>query len=163
DGSDLRFIAADDKTPLKHHVEKWDPQSELALVWVLVPTLAPGAEGVVWLYYGNQKATSVDDAKGVLDASHVAVFHFEEADGPARGARGYGNSGGQVPAGRNTASIIGNGAQFDGGDGLSVAMPPSLKFPGVTLAAWVKIEAPGKGTIASLGDAALVLDGVTLA
>ncbi|MGT2504603.1 hypothetical protein ACVOMS_34880 [Bradyrhizobium guangxiense] len=24
DGSDLRFVATDDKTPLKHHIEKWD-------------------------------------------------------------------------------------------------------------------------------------------
>ncbi len=34
DGSDLRFVAGDDKTPLKYHVEKYDPLLNEALVWV---------------------------------------------------------------------------------------------------------------------------------
>src|SRR5262249_24579372 len=42
DGSDLRFVAADDKTVLKHYVERFDSANELAIVWVQVPTLAPG-------------------------------------------------------------------------------------------------------------------------
>src|SRR5262249_50477342 len=61
DGADLRFVTVDDRTPLKHHVEKWDPQSDQALVWVLAPSLAPGqSDGTLWLYYGNAKAPSVD-------------------------------------------------------------------------------------------------------
>src|SRR5689334_12465586 len=36
DGSDLRFVAGDDKTPLKHHVEKFDALLGEALVWVAV-------------------------------------------------------------------------------------------------------------------------------
>ena len=43
DGSDLRFIAADDKTPLKSHIEKFDAINELAIVWVQVPKVAAGA------------------------------------------------------------------------------------------------------------------------
>src|SRR6516225_7290562 len=42
DGSDLRFMSADDKTPLKFHIEKFDPKLEIALVWVKVPQLAGG-------------------------------------------------------------------------------------------------------------------------
>jgi biopolymer transport protein ExbB len=34
DGSDFRFIAADDKTPLKFHIERFDAQTQIALVWV---------------------------------------------------------------------------------------------------------------------------------
>jgi len=37
DGSDLRFVASDDKTPLKYHVERYDPTSNLAFVWVKIP------------------------------------------------------------------------------------------------------------------------------
>src|ERR1700741_962300 len=171
DGSDLRFVAAAAKTPLKHHLEKWDPQSELALAWVLVPALAPGqADAALWLYYGNAKAPSVDDAKGVLDAQHVAVFHFAESDGAPRGATGFANHAAQAPAGRNPAAIIGSGAMFDGGEGLIVHIAPSLKFsaaPGVTLSAWVKLDAPSKGTLVFVGDkgkgVALALDGLALA
>src|SRR5215510_10006172 len=31
DGGDLRFLAADDKTPLKFHIERYDPQNQMAL------------------------------------------------------------------------------------------------------------------------------------
>ncbi|MGL1363030.1 DUF2341 domain-containing protein, partial [Vibrio parahaemolyticus] len=44
DGSDLRFVAADDKTPLKYHFEKYDSLAGEALVWVALPTLQPGAK-----------------------------------------------------------------------------------------------------------------------
>jgi len=64
DGSDLRFIASDDKTPLKFHIEKFDGLNELALVWVQLPTLAPGSKAdFIWLYYGNPNAPSASDAK----------------------------------------------------------------------------------------------------
>ena len=41
DGSDLRFIAADDKTELKYHIEKFDFINELAIVWVQLPKADP--------------------------------------------------------------------------------------------------------------------------
>src|SRR5580704_8691740 len=44
DGGDLRFVAADDKTPLKHHFEKYDSLLGEALVWVSIPDLKPGAK-----------------------------------------------------------------------------------------------------------------------
>src|SRR6185312_3802652 len=34
DGSDLRFVAADDKTPLKFHIESYDNLLGVALIWV---------------------------------------------------------------------------------------------------------------------------------
>src|SRR6266508_1801279 len=55
-GSDLRFVAADDKTPLKHQLEKWDPLLGEALIWVGVPEIKPGARTELWLYFGNPKA-----------------------------------------------------------------------------------------------------------
>src|ERR1700749_262623 len=42
DGSDLRFVAGDDKTPLKYHIEKFDPLLAEGLIWVAVPNVAPG-------------------------------------------------------------------------------------------------------------------------
>ncbi|MEI6721500.1 MAG: DUF2341 domain-containing protein, partial [Betaproteobacteria bacterium] len=81
DGSDLRFVAADDKTLLKHVIERFDAANELAVVWVQVPLLAPGnAAQSVWLYHGNPKAPEASDAKGVFDAGSV-VFNFSEAGG----------------------------------------------------------------------------------
>ena len=37
DGADIRFVASDDKTPLKYHIERYDPTEEMVLIWVKVP------------------------------------------------------------------------------------------------------------------------------
>ncbi|MBV8032568.1 MAG: DUF2341 domain-containing protein [Betaproteobacteria bacterium] len=157
DGSDLRFVAADDKTPLKHSVEKWDAATELALAWVLVPTLAPGAQNsAIWLYSGNPKAPSIDDAKGVLDPQHLAVFHFAENAGAARDSTGFGNNASKGPPQRNPASLIGGGAVFDGKEALVVPASPSIKFGaagGLTFSAWVRPSA-AEGTLFALRDGA---------
>ncbi len=41
DGSDIRMIADDDKTPLAFHIEKYDSLLGEAFVWVKVPDLKP--------------------------------------------------------------------------------------------------------------------------
>src|SRR5262245_61310147 len=57
DGGDLRFVAGDDKTPLKYSIELWDPLNELALIWVRVPQVPGNSQAqFLWLYYGNPKA-----------------------------------------------------------------------------------------------------------
>ncbi|HYN55328.1 MAG TPA: DUF2341 domain-containing protein, partial [Methylotenera sp.] len=79
DGSDLRFIAADDKTELKYYVEKFDGLNELAIVWVQIPKIAiSDKEAHFWLYSGNENATSTSNAKAVVDANTVANFHFAD-------------------------------------------------------------------------------------
>jgi biopolymer transport protein ExbB len=169
DGSDLRFVAADDKTPLRHHLEKWDPEADIGLAWVNLPALAPGADAAIWLYYGNAKAAKAEDVKGTYDPAQVVVLHFSEAEGMARDATGYANNPAEAPPARNPASIIGNGAQFNGGEGLTIPISPSLKFTpagGLTFSAWVKVDAAGKGTLVAVGDkdkrVELALEGAAL-
>ena len=53
DGSDIRFVAADDKTLLPYHVEKYDSLLNEAFIWVKIADLAPGAKTSFWLYYGD--------------------------------------------------------------------------------------------------------------
>ena len=57
-GADFRFVAADDKTPLKYHIEKFDAASQIALIWVKVPTLKPqSVDNKIYLYFANQAAS----------------------------------------------------------------------------------------------------------
>jgi biopolymer transport protein ExbB len=80
DGSDLRFVADDHKTELKHHVEKWDSLLNEAYVWVQVPELKPATATSIWLYYGNTtEAVTVDPAKETYDDNTVLVYHFGDA------------------------------------------------------------------------------------
>ncbi len=100
DGGDLRFVGADDKTPLMHHVEKYDPLLGEALVWVNVPDLKPGTKSDIWLYYGNPKAPAAVDAKGTYDPDTLLVYHFAERGTPAQDVVGVGEPCAKRRAGR---------------------------------------------------------------
>jgi biopolymer transport protein ExbB len=79
DGSDLRFVAADDKTVLKHHIERYDALNELAVVWVQVPLVASGdTPATLYAYFGNAAVGGVQDSKATFDASTVGVWHFSD-------------------------------------------------------------------------------------
>ena len=67
DGTDLRFIAADDKTPLAFHTEKFDSLLHEALVWVKLPEVKPSAKTEFWLYYSNPAAERTGDPKTSYD------------------------------------------------------------------------------------------------
>lgn len=125
DGSDLRFVATDDKTPLKHHIEKWDSLLGEALVWVSVPNVAPGAKSDFWIYYGNKKAVATNDAKGTYDADTALVYHFNERGTPAIDSSVWANNAQSVgqPA---DGSLIGTGLRLDGRNIVTLPASPSL-------------------------------------
>src|SRR5262245_46171353 len=70
DGSDIRFLAEDNKTILPYHIEKYDTLMGEAFIWVKVPDVKPGAKTSFWLYYGNAspKVVQSSDAKNTYDA-----------------------------------------------------------------------------------------------
>lgn len=143
DGGDLRFIAADDKTPLKYHVEKYDSLLGEALIWVGVPDLKPGAKNEIWLYYGNQKAPAAVDAKGTYDPDTVLVYHFAERGGPAQDSTAWANSAQSAIAAADGA-MIGQGARFDGQTSVTLPGSPSLVVAEggeLSWSLWVKMSA----------------------
>ena len=146
DGSDLRFVSADDKIPLKFHIEKFDPKLAMALVWVRVPLLAGGgAQDSVWLYYGNESSAPGQEAGATYDAGQVLVYHLGEEQGGAKDATSYGNHSADFAGTHSVPSVIGNGYSFKGGEKLIVARSSSLNFAkGLTFSAWVRIADPLK-------------------
>jgi biopolymer transport protein ExbB len=149
DGGDLRFIASDDKTPLKHHVEKYDSLLGEALVWVSVPDLKPGTKNDIWLYYGNQKAPTAIDAKGTYDPDTLLVYHFNDRGTPAQDVTAWANSAqNAVPAA--DGAIIGQGARLDGQTAIALPGSPSLVLAEggeLTWSLWVKMTAPQPGAV----------------
>ena len=140
DGSDLRFVASDDKTPLKHHIEKYDSLLGEALVWVAVPNLQPGAKADIWLYSGNKKAVATGDPKGTYDADTQLVYHFNERGTPALDSSVWANNAQSVgqPA---DGSLIGTGLRLDGRAALTLPASSSLAFSDstpLTWSAWIK-------------------------
>jgi biopolymer transport protein ExbB len=139
DAGDLRFIAADDKTPLKFHLEKFDPLLGEALAWVAIPDLKPGARTLFWIYSGNPKAVAAEDVKGTYDPGTALVYHFTERDQPARDSSPWGNQA--LGAGRAAeGAIIGRGLRLEGTP-LGIPGGPSLAWSAggqMTWSLWVK-------------------------
>jgi biopolymer transport protein ExbB len=143
DGSDLRFVAGDDKTPLKYHIEKFDSLLGEAFVWVDVPDLKPGAKTSLWLYYGNKKAVAAEDAKGTYDPDAVLVYHFAEHGIPARDWTSWGNNASSAGLAAD-GSLIGPGLRLDGQTTVPLPTSPSLNWTdgdALTWSAWVKMSA----------------------
>ena len=139
-GADLRFMAADDATPLKHHVEKLDPINNMALFWVKIPQLAAGTTDKIYMYYGNQAATSTNDSGGSFDEATVLALHFDDASTP-QDKSFNGNHPITSTAEINKASLIGQGAKFDGSNSINFGNSPTLNIDsnsGWTFSTWLK-------------------------
>lgn len=159
DGADLRFVAGDDETPLKFHIEKFDAANEMALVWVQLPQVKAGQN--FWMYYGNTGAETASEIAGTYDTPQALVYHFE-AQGAPRDATSYGHQPSQFTAQPSPAALIGAGAGFDGKKSLlQVAATDALAFDpakGWTYSSWIKLDGMQKdayvmqlGSVISLG------------
>ncbi|MEJ2686356.1 MAG: DUF2341 domain-containing protein [Gammaproteobacteria bacterium] len=148
DGSDLRFVAGDDKTPLKYHIEKFDPVNEMALIWVKVPRLiAESNNNSIWMYYGDANAPAAGDAAGTFDTHQTLVYHFDNSKALVRDATAYGNQPSQATVSADPAAIIGSGVSFTGDSLIRIPAAPSLHLTpgqGMSFSAWVKIASPEK-------------------
>jgi biopolymer transport protein ExbB len=142
DGSDLRFINADDKEPLKFHIESYEPVDEMALVWVRIPRLAGGnSQQSIWLYYGNKAAPAAQDRGGTYDVNSLLVYHLDEAEGPPRDATAYNNHAAEFAGLNNIPTVIGKGFALSGA-GEKIVLPKSSSLDlakGFTFSAWVKV------------------------
>jgi len=141
-GKDIRFIAGDDKTPLKFYIEKIDAINEMALIWVKLPKdIASADEVMVWMYYGNQKAVDGQDAPGIFDVAQAVAYHFE-ADA-VKDATAYANQPATVTSTRVEGGAIGDAAAFNGSQSIRIAATPAVQMAvefGWTVSAWVKID-----------------------
>ena len=146
DGSDLRFVAADDKTLLASQIEKFDPVMNEAFVWVKIPDLKPGSSTALNLYYNrNEKkkpkaGEKTDLPKSAYDGDTVVVYHFNEHGTPAGDSSGNGNRA-DTPGIPVEGSMIGSGVKLDGRKPISIPPTPTsaiLQAAPYTWMTWVK-------------------------
>jgi biopolymer transport protein ExbB len=135
DGSDIRFVAGDDKTPLAYHIEKYDHLLGQAFIWVNVPNLAPGAQTPIYLYYGNPKATAGDNVPGTYDSSMVAVYHFGEQNAPPKDSTSNANNA-LTPGQADNFALIGPGERLDGQHPIQLPGSPSLAWTAGQAMTW---------------------------
>lgn len=141
DGSDIRFIAADDKTELSHHIEKFDGLLNEAYVWVKIPDLKPAAQTTFWLYYGNvEDAVKKEDAKGTYDAETALVYHFSESSGAPLDSTGNGLKA-ETPGVPVGGAIIGGAVRLTGQAPITIPASTTLDLAAgasITFSTWIK-------------------------
>ncbi|WP_339385845.1 DUF2341 domain-containing protein [Burkholderia sp. Ac-20379] len=141
-GADIRFVAADDKTPLNYQIEQYDPVLGVALIWVDVPKMPAGSAESIWMYYGNKKAPDGSKPAEVFDADYALVYHFNGAAGtPPKDATAYANNAQAATVRTVEDGIVGKGVSFDGNGSLTLPATPSLNVAAggaFTFSAWVK-------------------------
>src|SRR5580704_858310 len=145
DGSDIRFVAEDNKTLLPYHIEKYDALMGEAFLWVKIPNVKAGAKTSFWLYYGNgnSKTEKGDDSKETYDADTVLVYHFNEQGTPAIDSTASGNlsQNAGIPV---DGSFIGSGIRLDDKTVLTIPPSASLQWPEgspITISTWIKLTA----------------------
>ncbi len=129
DGDDLRFVADGAPTVvLPHEIEGTWANSGTNYVWVKVTLASGSTTGAIYMYYGNNGASSGQDGTNVWDGSYKGVWHMTEATSTAgenykdststsNDGTGGGTGPGAGTAGRNPAQAtgqIGYGQSFDG-------------------------------------------------
>jgi hypothetical protein len=154
-GEDLRITKAD-TTALPYEIERWDPVTELAEVWVRVDTIRGNdSTQSIMMYWGNPNASNGWNGAAVFDtaAGFAGVWHLSQGCDDATGNRHDGATG----CSTDTAGIIGYCKKFTHSDSIVIAgllgAPQSL-----TLSAWAQLDStPGiGGDIISIGDAAFI-------
>lgn len=164
DGSDIRFIAGDDKTPLKYHLESFDAANQLAIFWVQMPRVAAGGkDDFIWMYSGNEAAPAADDAKGVYAPSGLLALHFSEADGAFKDVSAYANPLTRDGVSANGSGVAGSGAVF-AGTPLKVAggAVKAAAGSGLSWSAWIKPSEAQKAQLFGWGSVSVDIDGSKL-
>jgi biopolymer transport protein ExbB len=158
DGSDLRVVAADDKTPLKFSIERFDAVNELAVLWVQLPSVLPGTDkNVFYVYGGNAKAAAEGEASG-FDAATVIALHF--SDKPA-GADQLGAVRPQGTLVTEPNGLLAASAKL-GGEAIVYALsdkPVVDAGSQLTVSLWVKLDDVQRATLLNWGGLTLSLNG----
>ncbi len=158
DGSDLRVLAADDKTVLAHSVERFDPANELAVLWVSLPNLAPGSDkNAVFVYSGNANAPLLPAAAAAGDAALKLAVRFDDKE--ARGTdlvAGLKSTGPLAPEANallaGDARLTGSALVWPTSDTLKIAANAPA-----TLSLWLRADDVARGTLLAWGPVTLAV------
>lgn len=158
DGSDLRFLAEDDKTLLPFQIERFDSVNNLAFIWVQVPKLQAGnTTQHIWMYYGNTNAPAAA-APTLYDAQQLAVYHLGETQGLPQDASGKAMHATESRATAVPSGLIAGSGRLNGDGGVIVKNAALQQTKEITVSAWVNAER-GEGEVFSYGNLSVSLAG----
>ncbi|HEX7816244.1 DUF2341 domain-containing protein [Dyella sp.] len=144
-GNDLRFIAADGKTPLNYQIESFDPVMGVAQIWLDVTDLPASGQQTVWMYYGNSKAPAQSNGAATFDPDYGLVYHFNDIAGtPPHDATAYNNNAQAGTLRMIDGGVVGKAAHFDGNGVVTLPASASLAVAAggnFSYSSWIKLDA----------------------
>lgn len=142
DGSDLRFVAADETTLLPFHLDKFDATSGIAVVWVQLPTLGTvDAPDHFWLYYGNDQAAPAQDAARTYDPHQSLVLHFSEQEANPKDSSGHAHPTLATELVVTPAGVMHAAARLSGASVIKLPASAATRQSanrGLTFSTWIK-------------------------
>jgi biopolymer transport protein ExbB len=167
DGSDIRFVASDDKTPLRYHIERYDSTNQLAMIWIQLPQIGGGSSTeYFWLYSGNDKITTPgDDPKGVYDPPQLLALEFGEAQPPFKDSSAYANPVADDGVNADVSGIFAGAGAFSG-QPLKVAAVPAARIGtggSFTFSGWFRPAGVQKAKLFVWGPLSVEQDGDKIA
>ncbi len=154
-GVDILFTAADGTSLLDYEIESYSNTTAL-VAWVRIDTLSDTTDTVIYMYYDNPSATSLEDANGVWDSNYVMVQHLNETSGDHLDSTSNGNDGTAAVTTQGSASGQINGADEFGGspDIVNCGNATILDITGsMTVEAWAYPNTSAASTRISSKDA----------
>ena len=113
-GQDIRFTDSSGN-PLYYEIERWNDGSNLAEIWVKIPSVSSSADTDFYMYYGNSGASDGQDATNVWDSNFKGVWHLDETGTGSR-ADSTSNSNAMTTSGYDGDEAI--TGKIDGADDL---------------------------------------------
>ena len=81
DGGDVRFVASDDSTELNYWMQYWDYSNNKADFWVQVNSIPSSSTSTIYMYYGNDGATTNSDEAAPFTYSTMQdLFYVVRSD-----------------------------------------------------------------------------------
>lgn len=78
EGNDVIFTSSDGRVQLDHEIEFFDSSDGTVVSWVRVPTVRSTQDTTLYMYYGHNTTTNVENIDEVWDSNYKAVYHLKE-------------------------------------------------------------------------------------
>ena len=119
DGSDIRFLDSDDRTPLNYWIKNWDSSGQMATIWVKVSINANSSKKIR-MYFGNENASN---ASNIADTALNGLG--DDFDGSSLDTSKWNTSGAT-----GTWTVSDSAVKHTGsGDNVSESLISSLSVP----------------------------------
>ena len=131
-------------TKLDHEIELYNSSNGELISWVKVPFLSGSVDTILYLYYGNQVTSNMENIPGSWDENYMLIQHLNETSGLHYDSTIYVNDGtANNSINQDALGMIDGADDFDGSDDyVRMSNDPSLQFGegSFTAMAWIYPE-----------------------